>query len=110
MGFFVPVELLHFIGSLWEQMDTSNVLLGAEVLAVSRVDTRGKIRALFRNLTAFTATSLPNLCILCVPGFPPPGTSVFSAKGVYLTQEQLRVINLWQHRFSLSTCIIPHRI
>lgn len=93
MGFFIPGELFHFIGSVWKQMDTSNVLVGTEVLAVSRVDTRGKIHALFRNLAAFTASSPPNLCILCVPSFPPPGTSVFSAKGVYLTQEQLRVIS-----------------
>lgn len=55
MSFFILVELLHFIGSLWEQMDISNVLLNTEVLAVSRADTRGKICALFRNLTAFTA-------------------------------------------------------
>lgn len=110
MGFFILIELLHFIASLWEQMDTNNVLLNTEVLAVSRADTRGKICALFRNLTAFTALSPPNLCILCVQGFPPPGTSVFSAKGVYLTQEQWRVIKLWQPPFSFSTCIILHLI
>lgn len=74
MGFFIPVEPLDFIGSLWEWMKMSNELLGLEVLAVSGVDTGGvgggEVRALFLNLAAILASSPPQSLYSQCPRLP----------------------------------------